>query len=62
MKGWAPAPPDFDVMDKHIGQSRSQVNNNNKDDNDGNYDDGDDGNDDGVVKINSNEIMDNPTP
>ena len=62
MKGWAPAPPDFDVMDKHIGQSRKQVNNNNKDNNDGNYDDGDDGNDDGVVNINSNEIMDNPTP
>ena len=62
MKGWAPAPPDFDVMDKNIGCSRKWVDNNNENDDDGNYNDGDNGNDVRVVNINSDEIMDNPTP
>ena len=61
-KGRAPAPPDFDVMDKHIGQSRKQVDDDDKDDDDGDYDDGDDSDHDGVLNINSNEIMDDPTP
>ena len=56
-KGQAPAPPDFDVMDKHIRWSRKQVNDDDKDD-----DDGDHGDHDRVLNIDSDEIMDDPTP
>ena len=49
-------------MDKHIGRSRKWVNNDDKDDDDDDYDDGDDSDHDGVLNINSNEIMDDPTP
>ena len=49
-------------MDKHIGQSRKQVDNDDKDDDDGDYDDGDDSDHDRVLNINSDKIMDDPTP
>ena len=49
-------------MDKHIRRSRKRVDDNDEDDDDGDYDAGDDGNHDGVLNIDSNEIMDDPTP
>ena len=49
-------------MDKHIGWSRKRVDDDDKDDDDGDYDDGDDSDHDGVLNINSDEIMDDPTP
>ena len=49
-------------MDKPIGRSRKRVDDDDEDDDDGDYDDGDDGDHDGVLNIDSNEIMDDPTP
>ena len=49
-------------MDKHIGRSRKWVDDNDEDDDDGDYNDGDDSDHDGVLNIDSNEIMDDPTP
>ena len=49
-------------MDKHIRRSRKRVDVGNKDDDDGDYDDSDDGNHDGVLNIDIDEIMDDPTP
>ena len=49
-------------MDKHIGRSRKRVDDDDEDDDDGDYDDGDDGDHDGVLNIDSDKIMDDPTP